>query len=418
MRKFLIQDFMTNRWRYLFLAWCCLAGGLLPAAGEKVSPHAYLYLDAYDARFECLVPAPQMTEILGKPPFSALTSHTQQDLLNSAGAAAQGWLQVKLDGAPAKLSPPTLSIVKGVPGRTERPSPDELLVASQVMVGFSWELELQNVPKTVEITWSGFGAAWASLPVTVVVGSQSESFELNAQATSHVWHNQGRLSLRSPLAEVPARPRPSQMKLPVASILWVVAGILFLSLRHISGGRVPGRAFMTWMTLIAGAVVLWPVLNVHFSLPHNENVPPDQAEKILRALLRNTYRAFDQRSESAIYDVLERSISGDLLQRVYLQTIQALTLDEQDKTRVRITDLSVEVTGTKPRKDGEGFIADVRWTALGTVGHWGHEHQRLNRYIAKVTIAPVPEKASANARDSDRDAWKMVDLEVLEEKRL
>jgi len=394
-----------------------MAAGFL-SAEEKVSPHAYLYLDAYDARFECLVPAPQMTEILGKPPFSALTSHTQQDLLHSAAAASLGWLQVKLDGAPAKLSPPTLSIVKGVPGRTERPSPDELLVASQVMVGFSWELDLQNVPKTIEITWRGFGAAWPALPVTVVVGSQSESFNLDANSPSHVWHNQGRLSLRSPLAEVPLQPRPSHIKLPVASILWVVAGILFLSLRHISGGRVPGRAFMTWMTLIAGAVVLWPVLNVSINLPQNESVPPDQAEKILRALLRNTYRAFDQRSESAIYDVLERSIAGDLLQRVYLQTIQALTLDEQDKTRVRVTDLSVEVTGTQPRKGGGGFVADVRWTALGTVGHWGHEHQRLNRYIAKVTVAPVPEKTSPKAKDSGRDAWKMVDLEVQEEKRL
>jgi hypothetical protein len=408
-----------NASRLISLMWWCMAAGFL-CAEETVSPHAYLYLDAYDARFECLVPVPQMTEILGKPPFSALTSHAQQDLLKSAAAAAPGWLRFKLDGAPAKLPPPTLSIVKGVPGRTERPSPNELLVASQVMVGFSWELDLESVPKSIEIAWGGFGAAWPSLPVTVVVGSQSESFTLDAQSPSHVWNNQGRLSLRTPLAEVPARPRPSQLKLPLASILWVVVGILFLSLRHISGGRVAGRAFMTWMTLIAGAVVLWPVLNVRISLPQNENVPPYQAERILRALLRNTYRAFDQRSESAIYDVLERSISGDLLQRVYLQTIQALTLDEQDKTRVRVTDLSVEVTGTQPRKGGEGFVAEVRWTALGTVGHWGHEHQRLNRYIAKVTVAPVPEKEGASSKDGDsgRDAWKMVDLEVQEEKRL
>jgi hypothetical protein len=87
---------------------------------------------------------------------------------------------------------------------------------------------------------------------------------------------------------------------------------------------------------------------------------------------------------------------------------------------VRVTDLSVEVTGTQPRKGGEGFVAEVRWTALGTVGHWGHEHQRLNRYIAKVTVAPVPEKEGASSKDGDsgRDAWKMVDLEVQEEKRL
>jgi hypothetical protein len=27
------------------------------------------------------------------------------------------------------------------------------------------------------------------------------------------------------------------------------------------------------------------------------------------------------------------------------------------------------------------------WTTLGTVGHWGHVHQRKNRYEAVVTVS-------------------------------
>ena len=46
------------------------------------------------------------------------------------------------------------------------------------------------------------------------------------------------------------------------------------------------------------------------------------------------------------------------------------------------------------------------WTALGSVGHWGHIHSRQNRYDAIVTILPV------------EGTWKIVDLELLEEKRL
>ena len=45
------------------------------------------------------------------------------------------------------------------------------------------------------------------------------------------------------------------------------------------------------------------------------------------AVQGNVYRAFDHRAESRIYDVLERSVDGELLRKLYLETVQALTLD-------------------------------------------------------------------------------------------
>jgi hypothetical protein len=48
----------------------------------------------------------------------------------------------------------------------------------------------------------------------------------------------------------------------------------------------------------------------------------------------------------------------------------------------------------------------AKWTAMGTVGHWGHTHTRKNRYEANITVEPVD------------GAWKITDLELLEEKRI
>jgi hypothetical protein len=48
----------------------------------------------------------------------------------------------------------------------------------------------------------------------------------------------------------------------------------------------------------------------------------------------------------------------------------------------------------------------ARWTALGTVGHWGHVHTRKNQYHADITIEPVD------------GLWKITDIEVLEEERV
>jgi len=47
-----------------------------------------------------------------------------------------------------------------------------------------------------------------------------------------------------------------------------------------------------------------------------------------------------------------------------------------------------------------------QWTAMGTVGHWGHVHTRQNLYDAIVTIQAVD------------GVWKITDLEVIEENRI
>jgi hypothetical protein len=47
-----------------------------------------------------------------------------------------------------------------------------------------------------------------------------------------------------------------------------------------------------------------------------------------------------------------------------------------------------------------------KWTAFGTVGHWGHVHARKNQYEANITIQPI------------EGAWKIVGLELVEEKRI
>ena len=48
----------------------------------------------------------------------------------------------------------------------------------------------------------------------------------------------------------------------------------------------------------------------------------------------------------------------------------------------------------------------TRWIIVGTVGHWGHVHQRSNLYEADLTISAV------------NGAWKISDFEVLEQERL
>jgi hypothetical protein len=53
-----------------------------------------------------------------------------------------------------------------------------------------------------------------------------------------------------------------------------------------------------------------------------------------------------------------------------------------------------------------GLLFRTMWTAMGSVGHWGHIHMRKNQYEANITVEPV------------EGSWKVTDLELLEEKRI
>jgi hypothetical protein len=211
-----------------------------------------------------------------------------------------------------------------------------------------------------------------------------------------------------PLASVPTISTPAPYPIPLASILWVLGGLLFYSYIRIREHHLPGGSIPFLAVWIFGAVLSWPLLNIDIS--GSADIPPitdkQEAEKIITPLLRNVYRAFDHRVESEIYDVLTLSVHGELLRKLYLETIQALTLDGREGTRVTITEFSADILSVQPDPDSPGFITDCQWTALGTVGHWGHAHTRVNRYTAKVTLSPIA------------SAWKITQLDVSEARRL
>jgi hypothetical protein len=135
-------------------------------------------------------------------------------------------------------------------------------------------------------------------------------------------------------------------------------------------------------------------------------ISDEDAAEVLGALLRNIYVAFDFRDESAIYDALARSATGDLLTQIYLETQKSLELQSQGGARVKVKEV-VLIEADQENLQGEvGFVATCTWNVRGSVGHWGHIHQRVNQYQARISVKPV---------DGE---WKIFSLELLQEKRI
>jgi hypothetical protein len=158
--------------------------------------------------------------------------------------------------------------------------------------------------------------------------------------------------------------------------------------------------------LPAVAIVICLLLTAGgFWLGRAAELSDDKATEVVAGLLHNVYRAFDFRGEEQIYDVLEQSVEGDLLARIYLETRRGLELANQGGARAKVKAIEVIDLGAEAGPDG-GFVASTTWNVAGSVGHWGHIHERRNQYRAKLTVRPVD------------GAWKLSDLEILEEQRL
>jgi hypothetical protein len=161
--------------------------------------------------------------------------------------------------------------------------------------------------------------------------------------------------------------------------------------------------------LIAASVALYPFLKVAVAKPAvlAPQMTDTDAVTVLNSLLQNIYRSFDFREEEDVYDRLATSVSGDLLSEIYLQNRKSLVVTQAGGARARVKAVEIlEVDVNQLDDNPLGRLFHARWTATGTVGHWGHIHTRKNQYEANIAVEPVS------------GAWKITDLELLEEKRI
>jgi hypothetical protein len=156
------------------------------------------------------------------------------------------------------------------------------------------------------------------------------------------------------------------------------------------------------------AVLLGPLGNWAMALPSSVGSAPSaiQAKRILARVLPNIYRAFEFREESAAFDRLALSVTGETLTEIYLDHRRSLEMEDRGGARARVVAVEIlEVDSVEHVGDGS-FRAQAAWTVGGTVTHFGHRHFRQNRYHARVTVVP------------DQGIWKIRLIEVLNEERL
>ena len=162
------------------------------------------------------------------------------------------------------------------------------------------------------------------------------------------------------------------------------------------------------------SVLLSSVLVIEFAPPGGSRLKPpsaQQAEDLFVPLHGNIYRAFDYVEESDVYDALERSVTGDLLDELYRMIYASLVMEEAQGATSRVlavrpVELEINSIEVDSARSIVRFDALYRWQVDGRVAHWGHMHERTNEYLARFGVI------------GSTDGWRIESIDLLEQERI
>jgi len=268
-------------------------------------------------------------------------------------------------------------------------------------MGVIYVFPTDGLPQNVEMEWDIFTDKMRKVPAATVDQAGSLPVTLEEGYEILRWENFLRFPELPTLAAIERPPTAIQRAAAWGRFVGVAAFILFLGLLLRRYRR--EKAFSGPLT---AASVLAALVAVSSSYQYRQSsLDQEQLEQLVNDLLHNVYRAFDYRGEEVIYDVLEKSVSGELLTDIYLETQKGLELANQGGARVKVKSTEVQSAELLSRT-GNQLNIESNWNVGGSVGHWGHVHQRSNSYRANLQISEID------------GAWKLTGLEILEEQRL
>lgn len=363
----------------------------------------FIYVEPYEVRKEIVVRPKDLQSWvdLGLSGRQTIPVDMQDELKRTAAEFLREHQAVVIDGE--RIAPELARINfldRSLKASRVIDPPEELDINSAILgVIFVYPI-VEPLPERVTMTWDLFNDKIQLISAASVDQAGAMPVYLEPDYAVLVWQN----FLKNPVLPtlvVIAAP-PSTVARVMLYLRWLLlAATLVLLIRWLYGLRGDGPVGAALYGLGAAALVSAAA----FYLGQAAVVSDERGQEIVGGLLHNVYRAFDFRDEGKIYDVLLQSVEGELLTKIYLETRRGLELASQGGARAKVKSIELTELTTRPSDDA-GFVANATWTVAGAVGHWGHLHQRANRYKADMRVQPV------------NGNWKLTGLEILEEERL
>jgi len=200
------------------------------------------------------------------------------------------------------------------------------------------------------------------------------------------------------------------LRIPLlALVLLAVAAMLWPRRRRVLDELgVRRRSTGAHWAVLALAFLVVPYGTVSVRRPFYEPHAPrgGDARRVAEAVLSDTYHAFNLTDEGELYDRLAASVTGDLVDDLYLDSRRRLTAGTRQGAEVTVRDVEVLDIG-EPIDAGSGAIAyDCRWVVTSRVRHLQHIHHRRNIYTGVLTLT------------IDGGRWKIARVDLTSEDRV
>ena len=362
----------------------------------------FIYVEPYEVRKEIIVrPADIQRYVdLGLAGETTIPAERHDEIKGKIVDFLGDHFPVKIDGELVKGSVDRVNFLR----RTLRSSvvvDNQDLELLPATIGVIYIFPTDGLPQNVELEWDLFNDKTPTIPAATVDQAGPLPIILEPDFNVLRWENFLKFPELPTLAEIEKPPTVLQSVAAWGRWLLLALSIVLLAglLRSWSARRTLSRPMLSFSLLALAITVLF--FHQHRQVAMND----ERLTQMVGDLLHNVYRAFDYRGEEVIYDVLEKSVSGELLTDIYLETQKGLELANQGGARVKVKTTEVNNAELLSR-DGNRLTIASDWNVSGSVGHWGHIHQRMNGYRANLEISEID------------GVWKLTGLEILEEQRL
>jgi hypothetical protein len=363
----------------------------------------FIYVEPYEVRKEIIV-RPKDLQCwldLGLEGRRTIPVEIQDELKRSVAEFLRQHHAVTIDGEAVTPDLAQINFLERTLKSSRVIDPPEEIDLNGAILGAIFVYPTEGLPQNVKMEWDLFNEKIRIIPVSAVDQAGPLPSFLEPDYNVLEWQN----FLKNPVLPTMAvlTPPPGLALRAAAWLRWPAAVLSVLLAAWCVLGLVRRAANLRSRVVLA--IVLLLATSASFWLGRGALPSRENTVVVVSGLLHNIYRAFDFRDEEQIYDVLANSVEGDLLTRIYLETRKGLELANQGGARAKVKE--IELIDLEARAgDNGGFVATATWNVGGSVGHWGHVHQRRNQYRAELAIEPV-------------DAvWKLTGIEILEEQRL
>ena len=171
-----------------------------------------------------------------------------------------------------------------------------------------------------------------------------------------------------------------------------------------------GEGNRLYRVVFIGAFLLLPYGTLAVPNPFFAAYAPrgDGARLIMSRVLSDTYEAFNITDEEELYDTLAQSVTGKLIDDLYLDNRRRLTAGTRQGTKVTIRSVSILDIGepTEVVAAEGGYSYQCRWAVVARVQHLQHVHHRQQIYNGVLTL------------QADEGRWKVAGVDLHSEDRV